>query len=211
MRQDGRRQAPGSSATRVAAALCCVVILHACRPPAVEDDAQRAFWLQLRTVCGRSFPGTLVQVSGTDTVLAGVPLVLNIWQCYHREVRLAFHAGEDHSRVWLLTPTQNGLRLVHSVHEADGSLASFSDYGGETRAAGTAGRQEFVADETTVRRVPSSAGTVWILELVPGERLTYGLAGTGETRFRVDFDLTRSAARPPPPWGYTRASQPETQ
>jgi len=198
-----------SALTRRVAVLF-LVVAPACRAPAVADDVQRAFWSGLRTLCGRSFPGTLVQASGADTVLARGPLVLNVWQCYHREVRLAFHAGDDHSRVWLLTPTQNGLRLSHSVHEADGSLAPFSGYGGETRAAGTAGRQEFVADETTVRRVPTSAGTVWILELVPGERLSYGLASAGETRFRVDFDLTRPAPGPPPPWGYTRASNPET-
>jgi hypothetical protein len=171
---------------------------------------QREFWSTLRSLCGRSFNGTLVQASGADTVLAGRPLVLDVWQCYHREVRLAFHAGDDHSRMWLLSPTASGLRLQHSVHAADGAPSSFSDYGGETVAEGTNLRQEFVADETTVRRVPSAASMVWILELIPGERLTYGLAGGGESRFRVDFDLTQTARRPPPPWGFTRLSRDST-
>jgi hypothetical protein len=198
-----------SRSLRVGPGFALLVALTGClRPPAVTDPVQREFWNSLRVLCGRAFPGTLVRASGADTMLARSPLVLDVWQCYDREVRLAFHVGDDRSRVWLLSPVQSGLRLAHALHRADGSTEEFSEYGGLTRTPGTAGRQEFLADERTVRDVPSAATTVWALELVPRERLTYALRDAAGERFRVDFDLTRTAPHPPTPWGYTRTRGP---
>ncbi len=183
-----------------------LAVLAGCgRPPAVANPVQRAFWNQLRSLCGRAFPGRLVQAAPADSALVGQPLVLEVWQCYPRELRLAFHVGEDRSRVWVVAASGSGLTLKHQLHARDGSPTEYSGYGGETWNEGTKSRQEFRADEHTVHEVPSAASTLWTLELVPHTRLTYAVRSAGAEQFRVDFDLARAALRPAPPWGYTRA------
>lgn len=175
------------------------------RRPAVADATQRQFWSALRLLCGQAFEGRLVEYTPADSALVGQPLVLDIWQCYAGEVRLAFHVGDDHSRVWLIQPTGDGLRLTHAMHEPDGEPLPFSGYGGDTWSPGSPEVQQFRADEGTVARVPSAAGTIWTLELWPDERITYSLRSPGGGSFRVDFDLDRRVPRPPAPWGFTRS------
>ncbi len=80
-----------------------------------------------------------------------------------------------------------------------------TQYGGDTVAAGAANRQEFPADATsrelfTRHNMPASLPNVWAIELEPGRRFGYELARPGRL-FRVEFDLTRPVAPPPPPWG----------
>lgn len=185
-------------------------LLAGCVPRAPESPAV-AFWNSVRSLCGRAFEGTAVELSAVDGAVSGQRLVLDVWQCYHDELRLVFHVGEDRSRVWRLTRARDGgeLRLIHDIHGADGSPAAVTGYGGAAAAAGSAGRQEFAADTETTSRIPSAAGSVWAIEIAPGERLTYAFhSGDGDIRFRVDFDLSRMTSRPPPPWGLTRQSRP---
>lgn len=195
--------------TRWRAVWLPVALAAACgRPPAVADTTQREFWRALRDLCGQAFQGQLVETSPADSSLMGQVLTLDVWQCYAREIRLAFHVGDDHSRVWLLAPTATGLRLTHSLHSADGNELPFSGYGGETWTPGSRTLQEFRADEGTIARIPSAAGAVWMLEVRPNERIGYGLRSPTGDDFRVEFDLSRRAGRPPAPWGFTRARQP---
>lgn len=173
----------------------------------LADPAQLEFWNGIRRLCGQSFPGELVTATGADTLLAGQPLVLSVWQCYHRELRLAFHVGDDHSRVWLLSSAgeDRHLRLTHMLHDSMGSVLPFSGYGGDAARPGENDRQVFRADVNTVTRVPSARGSTWLLELEPGRRFTYALENGGRVRFRVDFDLREPLdRRQPSPWGYTR-------
>ena len=86
-----------------------------------------------------------------------------------------------------------------------GTALQFSGYGGKTREAGTANRQRFPLEPGSLSQVPSAAGSSWVLEIQPRERVSYALlAPSGETRFRVDFDLKRRTSRPHSPWGFTR-------
>ena len=206
-----RSERPATTAVRRgarAAVFLCVFAGAACgrvtKP--VSDPAQLAFWTQLRSLCGQSFVGTVVTAAAADSALAGQPLVLDFWQCYHRELRLAFHVGNDHSRVWLLASDQTALRLSHSLHDSTGAALRFSGYGGKTQDAGTPAKQVFHLEPGSLSQVPAAAGTTWTIEVLPRERLTYALlAPAGELRFRVDFDLRQRASRRlPSPWGFTR-------
>jgi hypothetical protein len=114
--------------------------------------------------------------------------------------------GDDHSRTWVLTRTETGLRLKHDHRHEDGSPDAMTMYGGDTDADGSAERQEFPVDaesialfETEGRSV--STTNVWAMEIDPGKRFVYELARPGRL-FRVEFDLTAEVDAPPIPWGH---------
>jgi hypothetical protein len=190
-------------------AAVAILILAGCGP-GTPDPPQVAFWNDVRALCGQAFEGRAVEWTAVDSAAASQPLVLDVWQCYRDEIRLAFHIGEDASRVWRLTRDVNGLHLTHEVHTKDGAESDVSGYGGVTSGDGTATRQEFRPDYETNARLPAAAGSIWTLEVVPHERMTYEFRSEREdVTFRVDFDLTsHTARRPPPPWGFTRQSRP---
>jgi hypothetical protein len=163
---------------------------------------QDAFWDSVRELCGRAFEGRLLLAPPGDTTFEGKRLVMHVRECRDDEVRIPFVVGEDRSRTWVLTRTPGGLRLKHDHRHADGSPEEITWYGGDTQAPGTAGEQQFVADEHTRTLLPAAATNVWILAIEPGLRFVYALERRGtERRFRIEFDVTREVEAPPPPWG----------
>jgi len=137
-----------------------------------------------------------------DSPYAGVPLVMHVRECSSDEVRIPFHVGEDRSRTWVVTRLPQGFRLKHHHLHQDGSPDEVHLYGGDAMEGGTAEWQEFPADAFTAELVPVAAANVWTMEVVPGELFAYALRREGTERaFRVEFDLTRTVAEPPPPWG----------
>jgi hypothetical protein len=82
-------------------------------------------------------------------------------------------------------------------------------YGGDTRDAGTAQRQEFPVDAGSVamfraQGMQASVANTWAMEIVPGKNFVYELSRPGGRLFRVEFDLTHSVPAPPAPWGASR-------
>ncbi len=185
--------------------LCCAA-LSACGrslPAPAPADGQDAFWASLQGLCGRAFAGTLTQGSPADTAFTGKTLVMHVRQCSPGEVRIPFHVGEDRSRTWIITRTDDGLRLKHDHRHADGSEDRITQYGGDTRGPGTSATQEFYADAHTASLIPAAVTNVWTVEVIPGSRFAYALRREGtDRRFRVEFDLTRPVPAPPAPWGY---------
>ena len=131
--------------------------------------------------------------------------------CRSDEIRIPFHVGEDRSRTWVVGRTAAGLRLKHDHRHADGSEDALTQYGGDTAAAGSADRQEFPADRDSremfvVQGRAESATNVWAVEVRPGRSFGYELRRSNRF-FRVEFDLARPVAPPPPPWGAAEASR----
>jgi hypothetical protein len=94
------------------------------------------------------------------------------------------------------------MRLKHDHRHEDGTEDAITQYGGDTRSAGTITTQEFHADAHTATLIPAARTNIWTLEIMPGDRFVYALRREGtDRRFRVEFDLTRPIAAPPPPWG----------
>ena len=184
--------------------LACAV-LGACRAgmPAPAVGEQDAFWASLRRLCGNAYAGRLVEGNASDSAFRQNTLVMHVRQCSDHEIRIPFHVGENRSRTWIVTRTGTGLRLKHDHRHQDGSEDAVTQYGGDTRTAGTAVRQEFHADAHTATLIPAAATNVWTMEVVPGERFAYALRREGaDRRVRVEFDLTRTVPPPPAPWGY---------
>jgi len=184
---------------------CAAVMMAGCAAPRGTPAAseQDAFWASLQRMCGNAYGGQLVQGSAADTAFQQNALVMHVRECSEREVKIPFHLGENRSRTWVVTRTDAGLRLKHDHRHEDGSEDAVTQYGGDTRDAGTAARQEFWADAHTATLIPAAATNVWTMEVL-GERFAYALRREGtDRRFRVEFDLTRPIAPPPAPWGHT--------
>lgn len=161
--------------------------------------------------CNQAFAGRIVAdeppPSGEDP-FTGKSLVMHVRKCSDDEIRIPFHAGDDHSRTWILTRTDSGLRLKHDHRHEDGTEDAVTMYGGETATAGNEVRQEFPVDDESIRTfeengLTASVVNVWAMEIEPGERFLYELARPGHGRlFQVEFDLTTPVPPPPTPWGH---------
>ena len=168
--------------------------------------AQDLFFQRLSSLCGKSFEGRIASPPvEADAAFAGKRLVMHVRNCSANEIRIPFHVGEDRSRTWVVTRTGAGLRLKHDHRHEDGSEDKLTQYGGDTIGEGSAARQEFPADrfskELFVREnIPASTQNVWAMEAEPGRSFAYELRRPGRF-FRVEFDLARPVAAPPPPWG----------
>jgi hypothetical protein len=170
------------------------------RGTAPEQDA---FWASLQALCGGAFPGRVLDATPGDTTFTGRSLVAHVRVCEPDRILIPFHVGEDRSRTWVLTRTAQGLRLKHDHRHRDGSEDEITQYGGDSRDAGTAQRQEFPADAFTSTLIPAASTNVWTVEVVPGRSYTYALRREGtERRVRIEFDTTRPVAVPPAPWGH---------
>jgi hypothetical protein len=195
-----------------------IAIAAACAPSAAAPGTQAAampaagaalpqeqeqFWSRLQALCGQAFEGQVLQAPAGDTTFAGHRLVMHVRECAEREIKIPFHVGEDRSRTWVVTRTADGLRLKHDHRHRDGSEDEVTQYGGDTAARGTPGRQEFPADAFTASLIPAAATNVWTVEVEPGREFVYALRREGtDRRFRIAFDLTRPVAPPPAPWGH---------
>ena len=160
----------------------------------------------LAALCGQAFEGRIVSPPvEADSSFAGKRLVMHVRECSDDIIRVPFHVGDDRSRTWVITRTAAGYRLKHDHRHQDGSEDKVTQYGGDSITPRSAARQEFPADAFTkdllVREGNvAGAANVWAIEVYPTRIFAYELRRPG--RFlRVEFDLSRPIAPPPPPWG----------
>lgn len=187
---------------------------------AAEDTFAPAdeFLVRLAEHCGQAFAGRIIaNEPATDEpdAFEGQDLVMHVRGCDDptRGLRVPFHVGDDHSRTWVLTRTDTGLRLKHDHRHEDGTPDEQTMYGGDTAAEGTAVRQEFPVDQESIElfgRTGADVSTTntWAMEIEPGQRFLYELARPADELnpdgrlFQVEFDLTQPVETPPTPWGY---------
>lgn len=180
--------------------------LPGCATMPAAIDQRDQFFSRLSALCGKAFEGRISSPPvEADASFAGKRLVMHVRECSRDTIRIPFHVGDNRSRTWVVTRTATGLRLKHDHRHEDGSEDAQTQYGGDTVGPGTAQRQEFPADQYSkdlfVRgNIPQSASNVWAMEVVPARLFAYELRRPGRF-FRVDFDLARPVAPPPPPWG----------
>lgn len=185
--------------------------------PVPEPAPADAFMAAIASHCGQAFAGRIVAnepASPTPDAFEGKALVMHVRGCDDptRELRVPFHVGDDHSRTWVITRTERGLRLKHDHRHEDGTPDEQTMYGGDTASEGTAMRQEFPVDQESIElfgRTGADVSTTntWAMEIEPGKRFLYelsrpegGLNPEGRL-FQVEFDLTTPVDLPPAPWG----------
>lgn len=193
-----------------------VFLLSACDSPpeseidtaddadSVEMAAADAFFSSIAALCGQAFAGEIAEsTSATDTTFAGRALIMHVRECEDDVLYVPFHVGDNHSRTWIITRTEDGLRLKHDHRHEDGTDDDLTMYGGDTADAGTENVQEFIVDQETIDMLPETATNVWTMEIHPGESFHYALRREGtDRRFRVIFDITQPVDIPPTPWGW---------
>ncbi len=187
--------------------LLASVTLAACATVPAASPQERWF-SHIASLCGRAFEGRVVSRDPADADFAGKRLVMHVRTCGDDELRIPFHVGDDRSRTWVITRVGAGFRLKHDHRHEDGSSDALTMYGGDSRGAGTEIRQEFPADAYSIAMFTAQGRSVsntnlWAIEA--GQQVfAYELrrpAGPGARFFRVEFDLSRPVAPPPPPWG----------
>jgi hypothetical protein len=190
-----------------AVAIAAALLVSGCATLATPStDPQDAFFSRLTALCGRAFEGRIASPPvELDSSFAGKRLVMHVRDCSADEIKIPFHVGDNRSRTWVITRTASGLRLKHDHRHEDGSEDVLTQYGGDTATPGTARRQEFPVDRFSIdlfNRNDAAVSTtnVWAMEVEPGQLFAYELRRASRF-FRVDFDLTRPVAAPPPPWG----------
>jgi len=162
-------------------------------------DPQDAFLARLNALCGQRFEGRVVSTDAADADFRGKRLVMHVRDCALNEVGIPFAVGEDRSRRWIVTRTDEGLWLRHDHRDPEGVIHGYHMYGGDTVEAGTSSRQEFPVNQASIDQFVAggaqvSTTNVWAVEVHPGQTFAYELSRPGGRFFRVEFDLTRPLA-----------------
>lgn len=163
------------------------------------------FFEALSAHCGEAFPGGLTLEPPGDDMLEGEELlVVHFRECGDDVIKIPFHIQKmdgtwDRSRTWVITKHEDGLELRHDHRNPDGTEDDVTMYGGFQVDAGSAESQKF---QSTQRTEESGYFRGWRIEMVPGERYTYGTMRRDDWSWRIDFDLTEAMETPPAPWGH---------
>jgi len=180
------------------------LLLAGCATPRAAPPP--TVFASLAALCGKAFEGRIVSPPvAADASFAGKRLVMHVRECAPDAIRVPFHVGEDRSRTWVVTRTAAGFRLKHDHRHEDGREDRLTQYGGDALVPGSPVREMFPADAFTRQLLvregnAAGAANVWALEVHPGRAFAYELRRPNRF-FRVEFDLTRPVAPPPPPWG----------
>ncbi|GGP71077.1 hypothetical protein GCM10009347_40170 [Shewanella algicola] len=186
-------------------ALVCSAALIAVPSNAANSVQHQQFFESIATLCGQAFAGKITAGGSEGDGFSGKALIMHVRECSDTELKVPFHVGEDHSRTWVITQTDTGLRLKHDHRHKDGSEDKVTMYGGDTRDVGTANMQSFPVDDESIvnfkqNGLDQSVTNVWQM-MIEAHTFTYRLMRENRD-FRVEFDLTKPVALPPVPWGH---------
>lgn len=149
-------------------------------------NAQQMFFDNLSALCGQTFSGASTYPDDPAHDFAGQLLVAAFNDCQSDEIRIQFDVGEDRSRTWVITQTDQGLLLKHDHRHADGTPDEITNYGGWANDQGGPWQQYFPADAETAALIPAAATNVWMFHYDPQSGiLTYDLTRHGQPRYQA--------------------------
>lgn len=188
--------------------LACLVIFCTSAQSTAASTPQQQFWQALAQHCGKAYAGVLaVRRTDRPDILAGdEQLIVHFRQCDTSLLALPFHIGRpdgswDRSRTWRYSWHGEQLELRHDHRLPNGQPDHANTmYGGLSMAEGQANVQRFLFTE----RAAENGDTLgWQIEIVAGERYSYGTFSGGSWTWRLDFDLSKPLTElPPAPWGF---------
>lgn len=170
--------------------------------------AAATFWAQLSQHCGQSYEGkrVIARDDRPDLLQGNERLIVHFRACSDDLLALPFHIGLadgswDRSRTWRYSWHDGQLELRHDHRLPSGEPdESNTMYGGLSIDQGTGQVQRFLFTERTAE---DGSALGWRIEIVPGERYTYGTFSGDAWTWRLDFDLSKPLDKTPPaPWGH---------
>lgn len=153
-------------------------------PQINAETPQEEFFANMFEHCGETFSGEATFPEDDSHELVGENLVATIQTCTEEEIQIALAADGDQSRTWVLTRTDEGLRLRHDHINSEGTPSDTTGYGGYATDDGTSTQQYFAADDSTAQMIPEAATNVWMME-INDDRFVYNLERNNEPRFRA--------------------------
>jgi hypothetical protein len=201
-----------SSLNILVLSLATALPLHAHDNTAQEHNSQLAFFDVLSSLCGQRFEGAMTFPTEGQDDFAGKLLVAKIESCTETEIRVPFDVGEDHSRTWIVSKTEQGLQLKHDHRHADGTPDEVNMYGGLAVDKGSKLSQAFAADTHTAKIIPAASTNVWNLTLNSDRTsMTYHLTRHDAPRFTAKLFLATSLVPAFQEQGKTLPSKSEKQ
>jgi hypothetical protein len=173
-----------TSLSLIALALSDSLSLHAKELTTTKNTAQLEFFDSLTSLCGERYEGAMTfPAEGLDS-FTGKRLVADVASCSKTEIRIPFHAGEDKSRTWIVSKTNQGLQLKHDHRHEDGTPDDVNMYGGLATNSGSKFSQSFAADTHTQTIIPAASTNVWTMTLNSDDNsFTYHLTRHNKPRF----------------------------
>ena len=156
---------------------------------------QRAFFENLRALCGQTFGGRTILAPVRDKTFEPARLYMVVKDCNGDEIRIPFIVGEDASRTWVFQMRKEGLRFFHEHLRPDGTKHEPSGFGGNATTDGSPVFQSFPDFDATAG-TPVAKRRVWRLRLDTDHRLfVYYLDRGGLPLYRLAFHM--GPASPP--------------
>lgn len=169
------------------------LVLAALYNTADASDHEK-FLKNLQSLCGKSYSGVVVYPEVPPRGFTD-PLVAHFTVCEDKKIHIPFHVGENTSRTWMLTLSDEGLLFKHDHRHPDGTPERMTEYGGWANDEGTPFLQRFPADEHTISLRESLQSHIWVIELSEDmSTYSYSLFLYDNLYFRADFDLINPIA-----------------
>ncbi|NND87706.1 MAG: hypothetical protein HKM28_00500, partial [Flavobacteriaceae bacterium] len=96
--------------------LVCVLFFTSVHAQSEADE----FWDRLQSLCGKSYEGVL-ELPAEDEQFGGKILKMHVRSCDSLTIKIPFAVGEDLSRTWVLTNTDDRISLAHDHRHSDGT------------------------------------------------------------------------------------------
>lgn len=168
-----------------------------------QDSTQYEFWKNLSSLCGQSFEGSIVAGPPNDTLFENKRLLMHVRTCGENVIKIPFFVGNDSSRTWVFTRTNDKISLKHDHRHEDGTPDEVTMYGGNSSHSGSSNLQYFPADQETADIIPAAMGNIWWIEIINEKSFSYNLRRVNTDRyFSVSFDLSKPVDNPGAPWGW---------
>lgn len=164
-----------------------------------QNEAKK-FLEQFKQFEGKYFEGEIVAGGKEGDGFVGQKLMMQVKSYSDREVKIPFYVGEDKSRTWVLSYSNNLLTLKHDHRHEDGSADAVTFYGGTANNNGSEIMQMFPADQETCQIIDYACYNVWWITM-DSSTFTYNLRRIGSDRlFSVKFDLRKPIESNYQPW-----------
>ena len=177
------------------------LLLAAAATPASADGVFET----LKANCGKAFKGEVARGAQNDAWRKAT-IIMHVRDCSSEQIKVPLHVDDNHSRVWIFSKTENGLRLKHDHRHADGHSDTVTMYGGDSREGdGHNGDPEiaFPADAESIalfnaNKLEAAVTNVWHVAVKDG-KFSYRLTRPNRD-FMIEFDLSKPVATPPNAW-----------